>query len=118
MNNTTNHHLYGILFNSCNVNVLRQVCRFKGMKKWYKPKKRELVSFIVLNHCAIVITKFFYNKNKKDDRWCPISLTPVNEITDPFVHDNVVFSRQSLICLLYTSPSPRDGLLSRMPSSA
>ena len=26
--------------------------------------------------------------------------------------------RQSLRCLLYTSPSPRDGLLSRMPSSA
>ena len=26
--------------------------------------------------------------------------------------------RQSTTCLLYTSPSPRDGLLSRMPSSA
>ena len=25
---------------------------------------------------------------------------------------------QQLLCLLYTSPSPRDGLLSRMPSSA
>ena len=25
---------------------------------------------------------------------------------------------QDLTCLLYTSPSPRDGLLSRMPSSA
>ena len=25
---------------------------------------------------------------------------------------------QILTCLLYTSPSPRDGLLSRMPSSA
>ena len=25
---------------------------------------------------------------------------------------------QALACLLYTSPSPRDGLLSRMPSSA
>ena len=25
---------------------------------------------------------------------------------------------QCQICLLYTSPSPRDGLLSRMPSSA
>ena len=25
---------------------------------------------------------------------------------------------QSIACLLYTSPSPRDGLLSRMPSSA
>jgi len=89
MNNITNHNLYGMLFNSCNVNVLRQVCRLKGMKKWYKPKKRELVSFIVLNHCAIVITRFFDNQTKKDDRWCPISLTPVN--------DNVVFSRQSLI---------------------
>ena len=28
------------------------------------------------------------------------------------------FAEQGLICLLYTSPSPRDGLLSRMPSSA
>ena len=27
-------------------------------------------------------------------------------------------SIQELACLLYTSPSPRDGLLSRMPSSA
>ena len=26
--------------------------------------------------------------------------------------------RESKVCLLYTSPSPRDGLLSRMPSSA
>ena len=25
---------------------------------------------------------------------------------------------RSMVCLLYTSPSPRDGLLSRMPSSA
>ena len=25
---------------------------------------------------------------------------------------------ENIICLLYTSPSPRDGLLSRMPSSA
>ena len=27
-------------------------------------------------------------------------------------------SVESIVCLLYTSPSPRDGLLSRMPSSA
>ena len=27
-------------------------------------------------------------------------------------------AKQSIACLLYTSPSPRDGLLSRMPSSA
>ena len=28
------------------------------------------------------------------------------------------FGETLLACLLYTSPSPRDGLLSRMPSSA
>ena len=31
--------------------------------------------------------------------------------------DNL-FHGHDLVCLLYTSPSPRDGLLSRMPSSA
>ena len=37
-----------------------------------------------------------------------------NEIPiDPLVSNDAVES-----CLLYTSPSPRDGLLSRMPSSA
>ena len=30
----------------------------------------------------------------------------------------VIFTLLSKYCLLYTSPSPRDGLLSRMPSSA
>ena len=29
-----------------------------------------------------------------------------------------LLARKPWICLLYTSPSPRDGLLSRMPSSA
>ena len=31
---------------------------------------------------------------------------------------NLAEGPQCRICLLYTSPSPRDGLLSRMPSSA
>ena len=30
----------------------------------------------------------------------------------------VIFEKYTNSCLLYTSPSPRDGLLSRMPSSA
>ena len=36
------------------------------------------------------------------------------------VHESTGYSPYQLIhgCLLYTSPSPRDGLLSRMPSSA
>ena len=32
--------------------------------------------------------------------------------------DGAQIGAQSVVCLLYTSPSPRDGLLSRMPSSA
>ena len=32
--------------------------------------------------------------------------------------DKVAKINTILVCLLYTSPSPRDGLLSRMPSSA
>ena len=32
--------------------------------------------------------------------------------------ENERTARGGNICLLYTSPSPRDGLLSRMPSSA
>ena len=38
------------------------------------------------------------------------------------VHDGrkhvPVFVTESMVCLLYTSPSPRDATLSRMPSSA
>ena len=38
---------------------------------------------------------------------------------DPLDLDSQFSEEEKLIsCLLYTSPSPRDGLLSRMPSSA
>ena len=39
-------------------------------------------------------------------------------ITDHNVRETLGLSDRAYICLLYTSPSPRDGLLSRMPSSA
>ena len=45
-------------------------------------------------------------------------------IEEGFYYDMAIDDRQvssndfSSLCLLYTSPSPRDGLLSRMPSSA
>ena len=34
------------------------------------------------------------------------------------VTGGIIEQESSIDCLLYTSPSPRDGLLSRMPSSA
>ena len=39
-------------------------------------------------------------------------------LLDVLMQANAVYSTPFYICLLYTSPSPRDGLLSRMPSSA
>ena len=36
----------------------------------------------------------------------------------PSFRDLLPLGTRVYICLLYTSPSPRDGLLSRMPSSA
>ena len=40
----------------------------------------------------------------------------IAEINDIIARANVIDVNK--LCLLYTSPSPRDGLLSRMPSSA
>ena len=46
---------------------------------------------------------------------------PLGETSDIVTKENYVFqdrSNNTLICLLYTSPSPRDPVSSRMPSSA
>src|SRR5664279_3970018 len=42
----------------------------------------------------------------------------VADIAGAIARRNVHAAREGDGCLLYTSPSPRDGLLSRMPSSA
>ena len=41
-----------------------------------------------------------------------------DQIADDPLSATVIGIRGAKVCLLYTSPSPRDGLLSRMPSSA
>ena len=44
-----------------------------------------------------------------------VAFAPAAALAGPYVN---VEANASWACLLYTSPSPRDGLLSRMPSSA
>ena len=41
-----------------------------------------------------------------------------NEIMDPSLKTDQGSAANDIVCLLYTSPSPRDATLSRMPSSA
>ena len=49
-------------------------------------------------------------------------LLAVGKVPENFLPDKVIDASDQIalpgLCLLYTSPSPRDGLLSRMPSSA
>ena len=47
-------------------------------------------------------------------------LSVISRLAEEFDQRKQVFGDDAkfLVCLLYTSPSPRDGLLSRMPSSA
>ena len=57
----------------------------------------------------------------KENNYRNIWLLPSDKIlgkTKPFVDYQNDATAKDINCLLYTSPSPRDGLLSRMPSSA
>ena len=46
------------------------------------------------------------------------SITPEASFASDLGADSLDVVEMVMNCLLYTSPSPRDGLLSRMPSSA
>ena len=48
--------------------------------------------------------------NSKIEMTAPVEMEPLSQ--------KINMTKPVLTCLLYTSPSPRDGLLSRMPSSA
>ena len=58
-------------------------------------------------------------RGRVDPQDCHAQPRPAREEARPLTLARAAESRVSLrACLLYTSPSPRDGLLSRMPSSA
>ena len=67
---------------------------------WLSGKKPELSGFIIaLPIASIIAIAFSYLEHKNTE-------------------NTVIFAKSILICLLYTSPSPRDYAASRMPSSA
>ena len=64
---------------------------------------KNIVIFVLVMLILFFLTKKFNNKNSETLEYLKVREKIIN-IENP--------------CLLYTSPSPRDGLLSRMPSSA
>ena len=90
-------------------------------------------TYNALAHCTRDTVQLLQQETPKfiaPDLWPPNSpdLNPVNYRVWGLIQERVYKTavrdtadlKQCLIetCLLYTSPSPRDGLLSRMPSSA
>ena len=79
------------------------------------------VWFVIDNGLIYVITRDSTGKVKRlrnncDDRI--VSCSFKGEPKDEWVKAKAENITGDEACLLYTSPSPRDGLLSRMPSSA
>ena len=86
------------------------------------PKRKDLKKILVVGAGPIIIgqaCEFDYSgtqacKALRDEGYkvVLINSNPATIMTDPDVAD------KTYICLLYTSPSPRDRQKSRMPSSA
>ena len=81
-----------------------------NMERSLKNLKTDTVDLMYLHHCNF----------GKNNEYFDSALEVVNRFKEEGKTRFVGLSDWDLfkICLLYTSPSPRDGLLSRMPSSA
>ena len=68
------------------------------------------------------VMALLYIAQKQNDNWIPLAAMKyiAKFLNMPYikVYEVATFYSMYNFCLLYTSPSPRDGLLSRMPSSA
>lgn len=98
--NCRSHRLYDIIFKNCSVLKLRERVKLLHVTKWYNLKKPALTSVIVSSMCANKILRFYRDKTpkiQKEEGWCPISLTPISQIKDPFIHDDICFEKQYLI---------------------
>ena len=95
------------------------------------PKKANIVAGLIRGKSAeeaLELLKFTPKKAAKSLRKVLASAVANAEQNDSQNRSDLViksvivnkgpFYKRFLPCLLYTSPSPRDGLLSRMPSSA
>ena len=87
-------------------------------------EKLQLIPLLVITP-LVFLGGSFYSVNMLPPTWQTVTMfNPVVYLISGFrwsffeISDVSVGISLFMICLLYTSPSPRDGLLSRMPSSA
>ena len=82
------------------------------------PEGTVAVTYRVKNDDSLLGIADLFNSRVSDIRnWNNIPYTTTIKVGQP-LNIYVPEEMQDYYCLLYTSPSPRDGLLSRMPSSA
>ena len=84
-----------------------------------------------INSCDFSVSNYSYTPEEGDKELNSFSIDEDRDDIIPMIKEAMAISRDGfkiisspwtappwMNCLLYTSPSPRDGLLSRMPSSA
>ena len=77
-----------------------------------------LLIVIVISNSIFVISEVERGVTLRFGQMIEADVKPGIHVKIPFVDDVRRFDARILTCLLYTSPSPRDKTVSRMPSSA
>ena len=106
--------------------IIAVIIRSLFIQPFYIPSSSMEPSLLVGDR--LFVTKYSYGYSKHSFPFSPPIFTGRIISKEPKRGDVVVFKtpadnrtdyvKRLIGCLLYTSPSPRDGLLSRMPSSA
>ena len=80
----------------------------------FSPEQKEIYSIVLEAHRQSM------EQAKPGNKWNLMHEKSVEVIVEGLLDLGLLKGKKEQVidCLLYTSPSPRDGLLSRMPSSA
>ena len=93
--------------------------KFLGQVQTFDHRRREVKGCHTVGRRMTTVYELLFGYDRLQQLcsifyWAALRMVPVEKI-ETFAR---IWSQLPGFCLLYTSPSPRDGLLSRMPSSA